>query len=46
MFDDPQISQPYLVRSYLAPERDPGNQEEAAALVYWPICWVAVQPPR
>jgi zinc protease len=34
MFDDPQISQPYLVRSYLAPERDPGNQQEAAALVY------------
>ena len=31
---DPRVSQPYLTRSYLAPERDPGAQEEAAALVY------------
>ena len=31
---DERVSQPYLVRSYLAPERDPGAQEEAAALVY------------
>lgn len=31
---DPRVSQPYLVRSYLAPERDPGAQKEAAALVY------------
>ncbi|MFA8443667.1 M16 family metallopeptidase [Yoonia sp.] len=31
---DERISQPYLVRSYLAPERDPGAQQEAAALVY------------
>lgn len=31
---DPRVSQPYLIRSYLAPERDPGAQEEAAALVY------------
>lgn len=31
---DPRVSQPYLVRTYLAPERDPGAQEEAAALVY------------
>ncbi|MDA5092721.1 pitrilysin family protein [Aliiroseovarius sp. KMU-50] len=31
---DPRVSQPYLRRSYLAPERDPGHQEEAAALVY------------
>lgn len=31
---DPRVSQPYLARSYLAPERDAGAQEEAAALVY------------
>lgn len=31
---DPRVSQPYVTRSYLAPERDPGAQEEAAALVY------------
>ncbi|WP_296425664.1 pitrilysin family protein [Yoonia sp.] len=31
---DPRVSQPYLIRSYLAPERDPGAQSEAAALVY------------
>ncbi len=31
---DPRVSQPYLVRQYLAPERDPGAQQEAAALVY------------
>ncbi|NRP13683.1 putative zinc protease [Aliiroseovarius sp. xm-m-379] len=31
---DARVSQPYLMRSYLAPERDPGNQKEAAALVY------------
>ena len=29
---DPRVAQPYLVRSYLAPERDPGDQEAAAAL--------------
>ena len=33
-FSDPRVSQPYLTRSYLAPERDPGAQQEAAALVY------------
>nr|WP_231592560.1 pitrilysin family protein [Pelagovum pacificum] len=33
-FDDERVSQPYMVRSYLAPERDPGDQETAAALVY------------
>ncbi|MBE0413674.1 pitrilysin family protein [Yoonia sp.] len=33
-YTDPRVSQPYLVRSYLAPERDPGAQQEAAALVY------------
>jgi zinc protease len=33
-FVDQRVSQPYLVRSYLAPERDTGAQQEAAALVY------------
>jgi len=33
-FVDPRVSQPYLTRSYLAPERDTGAQTEAAALVY------------
>jgi zinc protease len=31
-FEDPRVGQPYLVRSYLAPERDSGAQKEAAAL--------------
>ncbi len=31
---DDRVSQPFLVRNYLAPERDSGAQEEAAALVY------------
>ena len=31
---DARVSQPYIVRSYLAPERDSGAQVEAAALVY------------
>ncbi len=31
-FEDPRIAQPYLIRTYLAPERDSGAQEEAAAL--------------
>ena len=29
---DPRISQPYVMRTYLAPERDSGDQEKAAAL--------------
>ena len=29
---DERVAQPYLVRAYLAPERDPGEQEAAAAL--------------
>nr|WP_319248633.1 pitrilysin family protein [uncultured Celeribacter sp.] len=29
---DPRVAQPYISRSYLAQERDPGAQEEAAAL--------------
>jgi zinc protease len=32
MFSDPRISQPTVVRTYLAPERDAGAQEDAAAL--------------
>lgn len=31
-FKDPRVAQPYVSRSYLAPERDPGAQEKAAAL--------------
>ncbi|MEM9477189.1 MAG: pitrilysin family protein [Pseudomonadota bacterium] len=31
-FEDARVSQPYVVRSYLAPERDAGDQETAAAL--------------
>ena len=29
---DERVSEPYLFRTYLAPERDPGDQKEAAAL--------------
>ncbi|MCW9044343.1 MAG: insulinase family protein [Pseudopelagicola sp.] len=32
VFEDPRVAQPYLRRSYLAPERDAGDQETAAAL--------------
>lgn len=32
IFEDPRVAQPYVTRSYLAPERDPGDQETAAAL--------------
>ncbi len=31
-FADERVSNPYVIRSYLAPERDAGDQEEAAAL--------------
>lgn len=31
-FEDPRIAQPYVTRSYLAPERNSGDQEKAAAL--------------
>ncbi|AVO37760.1 insulinase family protein [Pukyongiella litopenaei] len=31
-YRDPRVAQPYLSRSYLAPERDSGAQEQAAAL--------------
>ncbi|MBE1285384.1 MAG: insulinase family protein [Rhodobacteraceae bacterium] len=32
VFKDARVAQPYVHRSYLAPERDPGDQEKAAAL--------------
>lgn len=32
VFEDPRVSQPYVMRTYLAPERDPGDQRDAAAL--------------
>ena len=32
-FEDARVAQPYVSRSYLAPERDSGAQEDAAALV-------------
>ena len=32
VLEDPRVAQPYVSRTYLAPERDPGNQQEAAAL--------------
>jgi zinc protease len=31
-FEDIRVSNPYVIRTYLAPERDPGAQETAAAL--------------
>ena len=31
-FSDPRVAQPYLTRTYLAPERDPGDQRQAARL--------------
>ncbi|WIV50617.1 pitrilysin family protein [Marivivens sp. LCG002] len=34
IYVDPRVSQPYVTRSYLAPERDSGAQKDAAALVY------------
>jgi zinc protease len=32
-FADPRVAQPYVLRTYLAPERDAGDQREAAALL-------------
>ncbi|PWE29392.1 peptidase M16 [Maritimibacter sp. 55A14] len=31
-YADPRVAQPYVIRSYLVPERNPGDQREAAAL--------------
>jgi len=33
-YSDPRVAQPVLIRTYLAPERDPGAQKTAAALTY------------
>lgn len=33
VFEDPRVAQPYVSRSYLAPERDSGDQKTAAALM-------------
>ncbi len=32
VFEDARVAQPYVIRTYLAPERDSGAQQEAAAL--------------
>lgn len=32
VFEDPRVAQPYVIRTYLAPERNPGDQRDAAAL--------------
>jgi zinc protease len=32
-YADPRVAQPYVIRTYLAPERDAGDQQEAAALL-------------
>ncbi|MEP3299189.1 MAG: pitrilysin family protein [Pseudoruegeria sp.] len=32
-YSDPRVSQPYVVRSYLAPQRKTGDQSDAASLV-------------
>ena len=34
IYEDERVSQPYAVRSYIAPERNSGAQEDAAALTY------------
>ena len=34
IFKDPRVAQPYVSRSYIAPERDSGAQEKGAALTF------------
>lgn len=34
VYEDARVSQPYITRSYIAPERDAGDQRKAAALTY------------
>lgn len=34
IYEDPRVAQPYVTRTYIAPERDAGAQEDAAALTY------------
>ena len=33
LFEDPRVATPYVARSYLAPERNPGDQRKPAALL-------------
>ena len=33
-FQDDRVAQPYVIRTYMAPERDPGAQQTAAALTF------------
>ena len=33
-YADARVAQPYVIRTYLAPERDPGDQQKAAALTF------------
>ncbi len=33
-YADARVAQPYVLRTYLAPERDPGAQQQAAALTF------------
>ena len=33
VYRDDRVSEPYVIRSYLAPERNPGDQSKAAALI-------------
>ena len=33
-YEDGRVAQPYVARLYLAPSREPGDQDEAAALTY------------
>jgi zinc protease len=44
VMEDPRVAQPYLSRTYLAPERDSGAQEKAAALTVLARSWAAVRP--
>ncbi len=34
VYEDPRVSQPYVIRRYVAPSREAGAQEGAAALLY------------
>ena len=34
VYEDPRVSTPYVIRSYLAPERNAGDQKTAAALTF------------
>ena len=34
VYADPRVAQPYVIRTYMAPERDAGSQEKAAALTF------------